>query len=111
MRYKDKPLFDDQYRHAFGLKLEAHHRWTRDRFCVNWEEFVCCQMRATETYSAAKRQFSVRNRDIFMNVQSPHKWWSTLMTAVFGSSSSLPPPVSESDGLVCELVGKADGLF
>ena len=39
-----------------------------------------------------------------MNVQSPHKWWS----AVFISSSSLPPMVGPGGGLVCESVGKAD---
>ena len=43
-----------------------------------------------------------------MNVQSPHKWWSTLKSAVFGSISLLPPLVSEGGGLVCESVGKAD---
>ena len=42
-----------------------------------------------------------------MNVQSPHKWWSTLKSAVFGSNSSLPPLISEGGGLVCESVGKA----
>ena len=45
-----------------------------------------------------------------MNVQSPHKWWSTLTSAVFGSSSSLPLLVSEGGGLVCELDDKADQL-
>ena len=45
-----------------------------------------------------------------MNVQSPHKWWSTLKVAVFGSSSSLPPLVSEGGGQMCESVGKADLL-
>ena len=45
-----------------------------------------------------------------MNVQSPHKWWSTLKSVVFGLSSSLPPPVSDGGGLVCESVGKADLL-
>ena len=45
-----------------------------------------------------------------MNVQSPHKWWSTLKSAVFGSSSSLPPLISEGGGLVCESVGKSDLL-
>ena len=39
-----------------------------------------------------------------MNVQS------TLKSAVFGSSSSFPPPISEGGGLVCESVGKADLL-
>ena len=39
-------------------------------------------------------------------VQSPHKLWSTRNPAVFGSSSSLPPFVSEGGGLVCESVLK-----
>ena len=46
-----------------------------------------------------------------MNVYSPHKWWSALKSAVFGSSSSLPPLVSENGGLVCEWVGRADLLM
>ena len=67
-------------------------------------------MRANETYSEAKRQFSVRNRDVLTNVQSLHKWWSTLKSAVFGLSSSLPSLVREGGGLVCESVGKGDLL-
>ena len=67
-------------------------------------------MRANETYTEAKRQFSDSNRDVLMNVQSPHKWCSTLKSAVFGLSSSLPPLVSEGGGLVCESVDKADLL-
>ena len=97
---KDKPWFDDQCRHAFGLKQDDHLRWTRDRSRVNWDEFVRCQVRANETYSEAKRQFSDRNGDVLINVQSPHKWWSTLKSAVFGSNSSLPPLVSEGGGMV-----------
>ena len=34
--------------------------------------FVC------PLYSKAKRQFSDRNLAVLMNLQSPHKWWSTL---------------------------------
>ena len=45
-----------------------------------------------------------------MNVQSPHKWWFTLKSAVFRSGLSLPPLVSPGEGLVCESVGKADLL-
>ena len=55
---KDKPWFDDQCRHAFGLKQEAHLRWTRGCSRVNWEEFVRYQERANETYSETKYQFS-----------------------------------------------------
>ena len=110
VRNKNKPWFDDQCRHAFGLKQEAHILWTRDRSRDNWEEFVHCQVRANETYSEAKRQFSARNRDVLMNAQSIHKWWSTLVSAVLGLSSSLPPLVGEGGELVCESVGKADLL-
>ena len=106
VRNTDEPWFDNQCRRAFDLKQEADLRWTRDRSRVNWEEFVHCQFRANETYSEAKHQFSVRNIDVLMNVQSPHKW--TLKSAVFGSGSSLPPLVGPGGGLVCESVGKAD---
>ena len=71
-RNKDKPWIDDQSRHAFGLKQEALLRWTRDCSRVNWEEFDHCQVRANETNSDAKHQFSARNRDVLMNARSPH---------------------------------------
>ena len=45
-----------------------------------------------------------------MNAQSPHKWWSALKSAVFGLSSSVPPHVGGSGGLVYELVSKDDLL-
>ena len=57
--------------HVFGLKQETQLRWTRDRARVNSEEFARSQVRANETHSEAKCEFSVRNRDVHMNVQSP----------------------------------------
>ena len=45
-----------------------------------------------------------------MNAQSPHKWWSTLKSAGFCVSSSLPRLVGGGSGLECESVGKADLL-
>ena len=54
-------------------------------------------MRANETFLEAERQFSDRNWYILVNVLSPHKWWSTLQSVVFGSSSSLPLLLSEGD--------------
>ena len=45
---------------------------------VNWKVFARCQVRAAETLSGAKHQFSDRKCDVRMNAQSPHKWWSTL---------------------------------
>ena len=105
VRNKNKPWFDDQYSHAFGLKQEAHLRWTSDCSRVIWEELVRYQVRANETYSEVKRQFSDRNRNVLMNVQSLHKGWSTLKSAVFRSSLALPPLISEGGGLgVSQLV-------
>ena len=67
-------------------------------------------MRANETYWKAKRQFSDRNRDVIMNVQSPQKWWSNLRSALFDSSSPLPPFAGGGGELVCESVVKTDLL-
>ena len=78
--------------------------------CRSWvtrEEFVRRQVRVKPTQT--KRQFCVRN--VLMITLSPHEWWSTLHSAVFGSSSSLPPLVGGGGGLVCESVGKADLLI
>ena len=85
VRNKEKPWFDNHRRHDFGFKQKALLQRTRNRFRVNLEEFVLCQVRAHETYSDANCQFSVRNRDILMNAQSTHKCWSTLKSAVFGN--------------------------
>ena len=68
VRNKDKPWFDDQCRQAFSFKQEAHLRWTSDHYRVNWKELILCQVRANETYLEAKRQYSVRNRDVLVNV-------------------------------------------
>ena len=53
---------------------------------------------------------SVRNRDVPMNAQSSHKWWSTITSAVFGLCSSMRQFVGGGDGLVCWSVGKADQM-
>ena len=102
---KDKPWLNDDCRLAFDIKEGAHLRWTRDISRVNWDEFVHYQRRANAVYAEAMRQFSVRRRDVLMNAQWPHKWWLTLQSAVFGSSSdsSLPPPIGAGGGLVCDL--------
>ena len=67
----------------------------------------CCQVRPNETYSEAKRQFSVRNRNVLMNAQSPHKWWPTFKSAVLGLRWTVPSLVGGGGGLVCQSVGKA----
>ena len=70
----------------------------------NWEKLIYIyivrfQVRANETYSEAEREFSDINRDVLMNALSPDKWWSTLKSAVFCSSSSLPPLFGGDGGL------------
>ena len=53
---------------------------------------------------------SVRHRDVLINTQSSHKWWSALKSAVFSVSSSLSPLVDGGDELVCESDDTADLL-
>ena len=101
---KDKPWFNDDCRLALDIKQGAHLRWTRDGSRDNLDEFVHYQRRANAVYAEAMRQFSARSRDVLMNAQCPHMWWSILKSAVFGSSSdsSLPPLIGAGGGLVYE---------
>ena len=62
-------MFNGDCRSAFGLKQEAHLRWTLDLSRVNWDEFVHYQRRVNVVYAEAGRQFSVRSRDVLMNAQ------------------------------------------
>ena len=79
VRNKDKHWFNYDCRRAFDIKRGAHLRSTRDRSRVNWDEFVHYQRRANAVRS---HQFRVRSRDVLMNAQCPHKWYSTLKAAV-----------------------------
>ena len=60
VRNKDKPWFNDDCRLAFDIKQGIHLRWIRDRFRVNWDEFVHYQSRANDVYTEATSQFSVK---------------------------------------------------
>ena len=106
---KDKPWFNDDCRRAFNLKQEAHRRWSRDRSRVNWEEFVHYQRRANVIYAEVGRQFSVSSKDVLIDAQCPHKWWSTLKSAVFRFVSSSPYWEGGGGGRVCEYVGTGEG--
>ena len=110
VRNKDKPWFDDQCRHAFSLKQEAHRWWTRDRSRVNWEEFVICQLRANETTRRASISLVLETWLFLLMPRLIVKWWSILKSALFGFSSSLLPHVGGGGGLVCESVSKSDLL-
>ena len=112
VRNKDKPWFNDDSRLALDMKHGAHLRWTRDHSQVNWDECVHYLRRANAVHAEAMREFSVRSRDVLMNVQCAHKRRSILKSAVFGSSSdsSLLPLIGAGGGLVCESVRKADML-
>ena len=76
---------------------------------INMEEFVHCQVRANKTHSEVRREFSVGNRDVLMNAQSPHtvSGGPLFNSEMFGSNSSLTPLVVGGGGLVCKFVGKA----
>ena len=87
VRNKDEPWFNCDCRRTLDITQEAHLRWTRDRSRVNLVEFVHYKRRLNEVYAEAWRQFSVRSPDVPMNAQCLQKWWSTLKSAVFGSSS------------------------
>ena len=61
----------------------------------------------------AASQFTVKSRDILMSAPCDDKWWSTLKSAVFGSSLDSSLPLigrGGGGGKVCQSVGKAEML-
>ena len=91
--FADQLWSNDDYRHAFDQKQEAHRRWIRDGSRVNCNEFVHYQRRTNVIYAEAGRPFSVRSGGVLMNAQSPHNWCIALKLDVFRSrsDSSLSP--------------------
>ena len=51
---------------------------------------------------------TVRNWDVLMNAQSRHKWWSTIKSALFGSSRHACVCWWGGGVLLCEWVDRAD---
>ena len=102
LRVNELVSIDDQCRCAFGLKQEAHLQWTWDCSRVNWEEFLCCKLRANETYSEAKHLISVTNGCSYERLYSTLINSGSLLikSAVFSSRSSLPTLVSGGGGLM-----------
>ena len=99
MRYNDKPWFDDDCRLAFDIKQGAHLRGLA--IALELTGMICPLPEEGQCVCAeAMRQFSVRSRDVLINAQCPHKWWSTVKSALFGSSSdsSLPPLIGAGGG-------------
>ena len=74
---------------------------------------ITMHRRANAVFADAMCQFCVRTRYVLMNALYRYKWWSTLKSAVFGSSSNsfLPPLIGVGGSLVCESVGKAEMLW
>ena len=55
---------------------------------------------AQHVYVEDKRVFTERSRALLTNAPNPQKGWSTVKTAVFGASSSLPHLVDRGGRLV-----------
>ena len=75
---------------------------------INWKEFVCCQVIGNETYSEAKRLFSVRNRDVL--TPSPIISGGLLLSLLLFGRVRHCPRLLVGEGLVCVSGGKADLL-
>ena len=110
-RFDDKAWFSAECRAARDAKQAAYHRWSRQRSRESWDEYVHARSFAVKTYRDAEKEYVRSVRKKLSNSSDPHKWWSTLKSAVFGSCSSLPPLLSDGGELVTNPKGKDDLLM
>ena len=74
--------------------------WSRSRTQADWEEYWVARRHAQHVYVKTERAFNERSRALLMDALNPRKWWSTVKTAPFVTSSSLPPLVNRGGRLV-----------
>ena len=111
IRSGDKPWFNAECRRANCDKQTAYHRWSRNRTHDNWLLFVEKRSASEQVYRVAERDYNVRLKENLENVRQPHKWWSSLKSAVFGSNSNIPPLLSPGGSLVTDPKAKAELLL
>ena len=46
---------------------------------------------AQEVYAFAEREFNHGIKETLLGATQPHKWWSTLKSALFGVDDGMPP--------------------
>ena len=101
VRTGDKPWFDDQCILAHCAKQREYRVWSRSRRRMDWEDNRVSRHHGQHVHVEAERAFNEQSRALITIAQNPRIWWSTVKTAVFGASSSLPPLVDRRYRLVC----------
>ena len=98
-RIKDKAWFNDDCRRAYREKQEAYHLWRRNRSDLTWNNYTHLRAVAQRVYASAEKEFNDATKETLSGTTQPHKWWSTLKSALFGMDSSVPP-LLRPDGCV-----------
>ena len=88
---KDKAWFDNDCKRAYLEKQEAYNLWKRNRSDLTWNSYVQLRSAAQEVYAFAEREFNHGIKETLLGATQPHKWWSTLKTALFGVDDGMPP--------------------
>ena len=90
-RNKDKAWFNNDCKRAYLEKQEAYNLWKRNRSDLIWNSYVQLRSAAQEVYAFAEREFNHGIKETLLGATQPHKWWSTLKSALFGVDDGMPP--------------------
>ena len=91
-RNKDKAWFNNDCKRAYLEKQEAYNLWKRNRSDLTWNSYVQLRSAAQEVYAFAEREFNHGIKETLLGATQPHKWWSTLKSALFRVDDDMPPP-------------------
>ena len=109
-RLRDKPWFNDSCRRIYDVKQTAYRTWTRHRTHANWLDYTRLRAQAVNVYDAAKTEYNRHLQETLNNASQPHKWWSSLKSAVFGVDTSIPPLLNPDGSVTSSLNAKAELL-
>ena len=83
--------FNNDCKRAYLEKQEAYNLWKRNRSDLTWNSYVQLRSVAQEVYAFAEREYNHGIKETLLGATQPHKWWSTLKSALFGVDDGMPP--------------------
>ena len=89
-RNSDKSWFNADCRRVSLEKQEAYKLWRRNRSQLTWENYTSLRSEAQRVYASAEKEYNDAIKETLRGTSQPHKWWSSLKSALFGVESSIP---------------------
>ena len=75
-----------------------------------WDNYVHYRAAAQRVYNTAEQEFNAATKGTLRDTVNPHKFWTTLKSALFGNDPSMPPLLKPDGSITHDPKKKAELL-